>query len=86
MEKHRELHRLFQLLTDRSTWVNGSVFSFRYFFQIVETLSAMMQILAEIRRGKKQFIEHRVMQVKIKTIERIRESIQSLNPERKYGQ
>ena len=80
-----EIAKYFNLLVERSSWVNGSTSAFRWIYLITECLKEQFKIYVRIRREKKQFIESRTLELKIRLIERIITDLENIDVSPKYG-
>lgn len=85
LELQGELHKFFTLLSDRSSWVNGNVFSFKYLFNIIKDLNEIFSMLSVIRKKKGQFIEYNVIQVRIRTLNKIMDDLKNLSVNSRYA-
>lgn len=84
-ESNSEINRNFALLTERSHWVNGNVFSFKNIEIVMNNLEWQIEALAEIRRDKKQYIEYHLLQTKRHGLDIIRDALKNLNITGKYS-
>jgi len=84
-ELNEDITRAFALLTERSSWVNGNVFSFKFLFQITKSLKSELSVMAELRRMKKQYMEFHLLEMKKKTVERIEQDLKTMTVDAKYS-
>lgn len=85
VEHHNDIHRFFTLSIERTSGENGSVFSFKFLYNICESLVKQLAIMAEIRRRKRQFIEYHLLQTKIRAVKRISEELKGMTVEARYA-
>lgn len=85
LELNQDINRAFALLPDRSHWVNGNVFSFKYLDQIIGALDEELKAMADVRRTKKQYIEYHVLQTKISFLERLNRDLKEMDIPAKYA-
>lgn len=82
---NQDIAKVMALLTERSSWQNGNEFSFKYFYLIIESLTEQYKVFSKLRRSRKQCLEGRIDETRICTLERIRESLETMTIETKYS-
>jgi hypothetical protein len=80
-----EIDRLMSLLTERSSWINGNTFSFKYLYLIIDYLTEQFGFYCKILTEKKHNLEVHVNQNRIITLRRIHESLKTLTVEPRYS-
>lgn len=80
------IEKRFTLLATRSSWINGNSFSFKYLYEIIECLTAQLKMFREIRKEKNQYLESKIIEVKIKTLARIYQDIKTMDIKERYAQ
>lgn len=84
LAKNKEIGNLFEKLSTTMFQMNGNVFCFKNIYQIIELLVFELSILVNIRRGKKQYLEVKIIEVKIKTLQRLHNDLKNITVVPKY--
>lgn len=85
LDKNMEILRLFEKLSVTTYQKNGNVFAFRTLFDLMDCLMSELVIFSGIGKNKKQCIETKVIDVKIKTIERLYFELKHMDVKSKYS-
>lgn len=82
---HADINRAFRMLAERSGWANGNVFSYKYLYQVIEALRSEIDLMASVRKNKKQYIEFNLLQSKLRTMDKIKNDLENMSVDARYA-